>query len=68
MAKTISNQLAQSLCICTSKKSRRKCKPENKICGNWDGAIQDAKNRIKELRFSIRVFKEKLKRKEPWPG
>jgi len=39
-----------------------------KNCGGWQTAIQDANNRIKELRFSIRVFKEKLSAGEPWPA
>jgi len=55
-------------CTCISQKSRKKCKPEKRICGSWEGAIQDAKNRIAELRFSLRFFMEKKKLGDPWPG
>jgi hypothetical protein len=34
----------------------------------WDMGIADAKRRIKELRFTIRIFTERKKRGEPWPG
>jgi hypothetical protein len=33
----------------------------------WDRAIADAKRKIKELQFSVRVFTERKKRGEPWP-
>ncbi len=38
------------------------------VCSNWESAIKDAKRRINELKFSIRVFEEKKKRGGPWPG
>jgi hypothetical protein len=33
----------------------------------WDEAVSDAKKKIKELRYSIRVFKARKKAGEPWP-
>jgi hypothetical protein len=33
----------------------------------WDSAIADAKERIKRLRFSIKIFEQHQKRGEPWP-
>jgi hypothetical protein len=49
-------------------KVKEKMQALEKNCGGWQTAIQDANNRIKELRFSIRVFKEKLSAGEPWPA
>jgi hypothetical protein len=34
---------------------------------SWEQARDYAKGRIKELRQSVRVFEEKIKRGEPWP-
>jgi hypothetical protein len=34
----------------------------------WDEAIADAKRKIKELSFSIAVFRARKKAGEPWPG
>jgi hypothetical protein len=34
----------------------------------WDIAIADAKRKIKELQFSIRVFKERRAQGEYWPA
>jgi hypothetical protein len=48
-------------------KVKEKMQADKKNCRSWEGAIEDARNRIKELRFSIRVFKEKVKLGEPWP-
>jgi hypothetical protein len=33
----------------------------------WDMAIADAKERIKRLRYSIRVFEARKKAGDPWP-
>ena len=33
----------------------------------WDQAIADAKEKIKKLQFSIKVFREHKKAGEPWP-
>jgi len=34
----------------------------------WDQAISEAEHRIKQLRFTIRVYKQNRDRGEPWPG
>jgi hypothetical protein len=34
---------------------------------SWDDAIRDVKRKIKEMEYSIRVFKERKKAGEPWP-
>lgn len=34
----------------------------------WDEAIADAKRRIKELQFTVRVYKQRRDKGEPWPG
>ena len=38
------------------------------IRGILEGALQDAKNRIKELKYSVRIFKAQIQAGEPWPG
>ena len=46
-----------------------KCQDEKKAKpSGWDIGIADAKRRIKELRFTIRVYSERKKRGDPWPG
>jgi hypothetical protein len=35
---------------------------------SWEQARDHARGRIKELKESVRVFEEKIKRGEPWPG
>ena len=34
----------------------------------WDQAIADAEDRIKKLKFTLRVYRQKRDRGEPWPG
>jgi hypothetical protein len=34
----------------------------------WDAMIRDAKKRIEDLEFSIKVFERKKETGEPWPG
>jgi len=34
----------------------------------WDSAIADAKRRIRELQFSLKVFKQHKKAGEQWPS
>jgi hypothetical protein len=34
----------------------------------WDAMIRDAKKRIEDLNFSIKVFERKKAAGEPWPG
>lgn len=41
--------------------------PKKKISG-WSLAIADAKRKIKELQFTIKVYSERRKRGEVWPG
>jgi hypothetical protein len=36
--------------------------------GSWEEARDYAKRRIKELQFSLKVFNQKVKNAEPWPG
>jgi hypothetical protein len=38
-----------------------------KVSG-WDQAIADAKRKIKELQFSVRVFTQRRDKGEQWPG
>jgi len=42
---------------------------ENKSVENpWDEAIAEAQRRIADFKFSIRVFRERKARGEPWRG
>ena len=34
----------------------------------WDQAINDAKSKIKQLQYTIKVFRELRDSGEPWPG
>jgi hypothetical protein len=34
----------------------------------WEKAIMDAKNRIKRLRYTIRVIQARQKSGDPWPA
>lgn len=46
-------------------------KPRRKSAENptgWDEAIKDAKAKIKTLRNTIKVYTERKKTGEPWPG
>jgi hypothetical protein len=36
--------------------------------GSWEEARDHAKRRIKELQYSLKVFNQKIKSGEPWPG
>lgn len=43
----------------------------NKVVENlrsWEDAVVHTKRRIKELRDSVKVFEDNIKRGEPWPG
>ena len=51
-----------------SKMSIEKARKSVENIRSWEDAIAHAKNRIKELRRSLKVFEENLKRGEPWPG
>jgi hypothetical protein len=45
-------------------------KVKGKMCSKrtkWDEAISDAKKRIKALKFTITVFRQRKKAGEPWP-
>ncbi len=35
---------------------------------SWEDALAHAKRRIKELRQSAKIFEDKIKKREPWPG
>ena len=49
------------------RQDKRKAKIAKKQSG-WDMGIADAKRKIKQLHFTIRVYTENKKRGEPWPG
>jgi hypothetical protein len=34
----------------------------------WDQAISEAEDKIKKLRFTLRVYKQRRDRGDPWPG
>jgi len=34
----------------------------------WDAMIRDARKRIEDLNFSIKLFEKKKAAGEPWPG
>lgn len=38
-----------------------------KIIAGWDDAIADAKQRLKDIQFALKEFKECKRRGEPWP-
>jgi hypothetical protein len=42
--------------------------PWNRRKSGWDQSIADAKQRIRDLEFSIRVFRERKRAGEKWPG
>ena len=41
--------------------------PSAKKISSWDDAIADAKQKIRDLEFSVRVFSERKRKGEPWP-
>jgi len=45
-----------------------KVKGKNAKCTKRDVGISDAKNKIKALQFTITVYKQCKKEREPWPG
>jgi len=49
------------------KKARGKSENSKRNSG-WDEAIRDAKRKIKGLESTIRVFRERKRAGEPWPG
>jgi hypothetical protein len=46
----------------------RKCGEYQKRILGWDDAIADAKRRLKEIEFALKVFEQGKKSGEPWPG
>jgi hypothetical protein len=44
--------------------SRKKKQEEN---SEWDQAISDAQEKINALRFTVRVYKQRRDRGDPWP-
>ena len=40
----------------------------NGLRSKWDEAIGDAEEKIRKLRWTIRVYKERKIAGEPWPG
>jgi hypothetical protein len=52
-----------------SKSSQEKnCTRSNIVVQSWDAAIADAKERIKRLKLSVKVFEQHRRAGEPWPG
>jgi hypothetical protein len=41
---------------------------KERVRDGWDQAISDAKKRIKDLQFSISVFRHRKKAGDSWPG
>ena len=39
-----------------------------KNVSGWDIAIAEARRRIRDLKVTIKVYSERRKKKEPWPG
>jgi hypothetical protein len=48
--------------------SREKSQESVENINSWQDAVVHTQKRIKELRQSLRVFRERVKRGEPWPG
>lgn len=48
-----------------SVKKASKKRPEN---SGWDAGIALAKEKIRKLRWTIRVYKQRRDSGEPWPG
>ena len=51
-----------------SKDCREKKHLREKNILDWGRAIADAKERIKRLEFSIRIFRQRKKAGEKWPA
>jgi len=51
-----------------SKKSIARAQKSVDNFRSWDEALAHAKNRIKELRKSVRIFEEKIQKGDPWPA
>ncbi len=50
-----------------SSKIKKNCKTDENATG-WDAMIRDARKRIEDLNFSIKVFERRKASGEPWPG
>lgn len=51
-----------------SEKSREKAQKSVEKIASWEEAVVHTKVRIKELKQSLHVFQERVKRGEPWPA
>lgn len=40
---------------------------KTKKISSWDDAIADVEQRLRDLQFSLRIFKESKRKGEPWP-
>jgi hypothetical protein len=49
-------------------KSQAKNEGRKKKASGWDAAIADARRRIRDLKFTIKVYSERRRNLEPWPG
>jgi len=47
---------------------KQKAKRKTGKISGWDQAILDAKEKIRQLRYSIKVYSEQKKAGHPWPG
>ncbi len=48
--------------------SQEKNALRSKKISGWDDAIEDMQQRIRDLEFSLKVFKDRKRKGEPWPG
>jgi hypothetical protein len=51
-----------------STKTQEKVSQKTHDSAFWNQAISEAEDRIKKLRFTLRVYKLKRDRGDPWPG
>jgi hypothetical protein len=51
-----------------SEKSSEKAQKSFERIRSWEDAVAHTKERIRELRKSLRLFEEKVRTKAPWPG
>jgi hypothetical protein len=62
----MSNTLDQSKSIVKRKVSN--CEKSQPLANPWDQAIAEARQRIEDFKFSIRVFEKKRAEGAPWLG
>jgi hypothetical protein len=50
------------------RKSRGRVKKPVENSAGWDAALAEARQRIEDLQFSVKVFEQKKAAGEPYPG